>query len=356
VRPPPTDAAPASTSPTLLALFLVVVSLGAACGSAAPPTGSDRFHRGVCWVAGRAVDAGDLEPLVRLHASWISQTPFGWQAEPEDTEIETATSGHVLWGESDEGLIETTRLAHARGIRVLLKPHLWLRRGWPGDIAMRREEDWRAWFASYREFILHYADLAQRAGIEALAVGTELGGTTRREAEWRALIADVRARYRGKLTYCANWSEDVEHVAFWDALDWIGVQAYYPLAENPAPTVDQLLQGWRKPVATLKALSARTKRPVLFTEVGYHALDTAASRPWEWRLEGRPSEETQARCYEALYRVAGANPWIQGVYIWKWFPRHDRAGGRRRSDYTPQGKAAERVLEREYGKIARSGR
>jgi len=221
VRPPPTDAAPASTSPTLLALFLVVVSLGAACGSAAPPTGSDRFHRGVCWVAGRAVDAGDLEPLVRLHASWISQTPFGWQAEPEDTEIETATSGHVLWGESDEGLIETTRLAHARGIRVLLKPHLWLRRGWPGDIAMRREEDWRAWFASYREFILHYADLAQRAGIEALAVGTELGGTTRREAEWRALIADVRARYRGKLTYCANWSEDVEHVAFWDALDWI---------------------------------------------------------------------------------------------------------------------------------------
>ena len=333
-----------------------MAAVGTACGRAKTSAAPDRFQRGVCWVAGRGVGEEDFEPLSRIHASWISQTPFGWQREPGDTVIEVTTSGHVLWGESDEGLIETTRLAHARGIKVLLKPHLWLRRSWPGEIAMRGEQDWRAWFASYRRFLLHYADLAERTGIEALAVGTELGGTTRREAEWRALIAEVRGRYRGSLTYCANWSEDVEHVAFWDALDWIGVQAYYPLAETPAPAVEDLLAGWRKPIATLKALSERTGRPVIFTEVGYHALDTAASRPWEWRLVGRPSEETQARCYQALFRVAQANPWLRGIYIWKWFPHHDRAGGPRRTDYTPQGKAAEQVLEREYRGIEREGR
>lgn len=221
---------------------------------------------------------------------------------------------------------------------------------------MRSEAEWQAWFASYRRFLLHYAELAERTGIEALAVGTELGGTTRREKEWRALIADVRSRYRGSLTYCANWSEDVDHVAFWDALDWIGVQAYYPITERTAPSIDELKAGWRKPIAALKALSERTKRPVVFTEVGYHALDTAASRPWEWRLSGRPSEETQARCYEALFRVAEANPWIRGIYIWKWFPHHERAGGPGHTDYTPQRKAAERVLEREYRRIERERR
>ena len=349
MRAPPPAAA-------LLAFLALAAAFGPSGGCAARSEVPDRFQRGVCWVAGRTVGAEDFEPLARVHASWISQTPFGWQREAGDTVIELATSNHVLWGESDEGLIETTRLAHARGIKVLLKPHLWLHHGWPGEIAMAREEDWRAWFASYRRFILHYADLAERAGIEALAVGTELGGTTRREANWRALIADVRARYKGKLTYCANWSEDVSHVAFWDALDWIGVQAYFPLADRPAPTLEDLLAGWKTPIATLKAISVRTKRPVLFTEVGYHALDTAASRPWEWDLDGRSSEETQARCYEALFRVAAANPWIRGIYIWKWFPHHDRMGGRHRADYTPQGKPAERVLEREYARIGRSGR
>lgn len=339
-----------------VSLLALLAGLGPTGGCAAPSARPDPFQRGVCWVAGRFVEANDFEPLARVHASWISQTPFGWQAAAGDTEIWVATSGHVLWGESDEGLIETTRLAHARGIKVLLKPHLWLRRGWPGEIAMQRESDWKAWFAAYRRFLLHYADLAERSGIEALAVGTELGGTTRREAEWRALIAEVRTRYRGSLTYCANWSEDVGHVAFWDALDWIGVQAYYPITERSAPSMDELLSGWRKPVAALKALSERTKRPVVFTEIGYHALDTAASRPWEWRLEGRPSEETQARCYDALFRVAEANPWIRGIYIWKWFPHHERAGGPGHTDYTPQRKAAERVLEREYGRIDRERR
>ena len=347
---------PAPRRPALLALLALVASLGPVGGCAAPVAPPDRFQRGVCWVAGGMVGAGEFDSLAHVHASWISQTPFGWQSEPGDTEIEMATSGHVLWGESDEGLLETTRLAHARGLHVLLKPHLWLRRSWPGEISMRREGDWRAWFASYRRFILHYADLAERAKIEALAVGTELGGTTRHEAEWRALIADVRTRYRGSLTYCANWSEDVSHVGFWDALDCIGVQAYYPLAERSAPTVEELTAGWRKPLATLHALAERTKRPVLFTEVGYHALDTAAIKPWEWELAGSPSEETQARCYEALFRVAEANPWIRGIYIWKWFPRHDRSRWRRHMDYTPQGKAAEGILGREFARIEREGR
>lgn len=80
-------------------------------------------------------------------------------------------SGRVFWCETDEGLEVTTDLARERGLRTLLKPHIWLRHAgdgaWRGDIAMETEEDWRRWFESYRRLALHYAALAERLGIPA---------------------------------------------------------------------------------------------------------------------------------------------------------------------------------------------
>lgn len=311
--------------------------------------------RGVCWVAGGRIGPAHLDPLLRDHVSWISQTPFGWQRRLDEPAIRLSTGSFGFWGESDAGLIETTRLAHARGIRVLLKPHVWTHAGWVGAIAMKSEADWAKWFQGYETFILHYADLAERNGIEALAIGTELEGTTRREREWRAVIARVRARYHGALVYCANWSGEVDRIRFWDALDWIGVQAYYPLSDRVDPSVEVLCAGWRGPLARLEALSRRLGKPVVLTEAGYHSLDTAASRPWEWDLRGNPSPGTQARCYESLLRCARANAWIRGIFFWKWFPDMARSDPARNTGYTPQNKPAEGVMARQYGAIERSG-
>jgi len=85
----------------------------------------------------------------------------------------------------------------------------------------------------YREFILHYADLAS-APSRGAGRGDELGGTSKREREWRAIIAEVRKHFKGSLVYCANWADDLHQTQFWDALDWIGVQAYYPLSKRRA--------------------------------------------------------------------------------------------------------------------------
>jgi hypothetical protein len=61
-----------------------------------------------------------------------------------------------------------------------------------------------------------------------------------RPDDWRRRIADVRRVYSGKLTYAVNWHREVEEVSFWDALDPIGVQGYFPLATAAVPTVDEL--------------------------------------------------------------------------------------------------------------------
>jgi hypothetical protein len=98
----------------------------------------------------------------------------------------------VYWGERDSGLIETARMAHERGIKVLLKPHLWLRDrsngAWTGSIAMESEDDWQRWFARYEEFIVHYAGVAEAGGMDALCIGR--GSRARpRGADWRRVIA-----------------------------------------------------------------------------------------------------------------------------------------------------------------------
>jgi Glycoside Hydrolase Family 113 len=330
--------------------------------TAVPPTSLEERQRGVSWVAQGEVTARDLEALDAVGVNWIVQTPFGWQDRHDSPEIRLVTSGRVLWGETDEGLKVTTALARERGIHTLLKPHVWLRRGegkWRSDVAMEDDDAWQAWFASYETFILHYARLAEELGIEALAVGTELRETVRqRPQEWRRLIREVRAVYGGRLTYAANWYREFEEIPFWQNLDFIGVQGYFPLTDKPledgeGPTVEELRAGWKAPLEQLRALHRRTGLPVVFTEVGYKSTADAAVEPWRWAPRGAPGAtpvdlETQQRCYEAFFEEVWKEPWVAGAYFWKWFPHHSRAGGPEDADFTPQNKPAEKVLARWY--------
>src|SRR4030095_7577780 len=82
--------------------------------------GADERQRGVSWVADGPVTVDDLRPLLTHNVNWISQTPFGWQRGLDSPQIIVATSGRVMWGESDEGLEATARLARGIGIHTLL--------------------------------------------------------------------------------------------------------------------------------------------------------------------------------------------------------------------------------------------
>ncbi len=323
--------------------------------SAAPSTSPSK-QRGVSWVAGTPVVAAQLEPVATLGANWIAQEPFGWQRDAKAPEIALSTSHkHAWWGESDEGIRETARLARLKGISTLLKPHLWVRGGtWVGDIQMDDDREWAAWFESYRTFILHYAKLAEASGIEALCIGTELrNASVGHPRRWRALIREIRTVYRGRLTYAANWNDEYDQIEFWDALDFIGVQAYFPLTQHAKPTVDELAAGWKPHAAALRAVSRRFGRPIVFTEVGYRSTTSAAIEPWTWPEQdgnARPSPDdvTQARCFEALFQTFWKEQWFGGAYIWKWYPDGKPSRKDAATDFTPQGKPAENVIRSWY--------
>ena len=320
-------------------------------------------HRGVSWTGGRqVVTEEDFMPLVNNHVNWIVQTPFGWQEDYNTPQLHLKTEG-VYWGETDEGLTVTTDLAQSFGIHTLLKPHIWLTDAsegkWRTEIEMASEQDWQEWFANYRTFILHYARFAQAHNIEALCIGTELQTTAvQREGDWRSLITEIRQVYDGQLTYAANWYEAFESIQFWDALDFIGIQAYFPLANTDNPTVDELNASWQRYIPNIEAVHDQYQKPVLFTELGYRSEENAAIAPWEWPDWGeelRPTKlateaglATQRNCYEAFFQTIWSQDWFAGVYIWKWFPKLQPGSDAIGRGFTPQNKPAERVMAQWY--------
>lgn len=304
-------------------------------------------QRGVCWVGGREiVTEKEFESLIKNNINWISQTPFAWQGGPEEPVIRMNTnSDRVWWGESDIGIGETSRLAEKVNIKTLLKPHLWIRGSWPGEVKMTDELKWREWFSNYKTFIVHYAKLAEENNLEIFCVGTELSQSSPRTEDWRKIIREVRKVYSGKLTYAANFHNEFENIEFWDDLDFIGVQAYFSLADKNNPTTEELVSNWTQHLASIEKIQKKYSKPILFTEIGYRSTTDAAIEPWKWPQENKEaisSSETQARCYEAFFKAAWKKPWLAGAYFWKWYPH----GGNRMQeiDFTPQGKHAEKVL------------
>ncbi|MFB6098492.1 MAG: hypothetical protein ABEK84_05160, partial [Salinibacter sp.] len=188
------------------------------------------------------------------------------------------------YSESHAGIRSLSRRAHALGMDVILKPHLWVG-GY--DEAQNRSEigfesaaRWRRWEAEYRRFLMVYARLAAQVDAEMLVLGTELTrSATERPGFWRELASDVRAVYDGDLTYAANWHKAYKQIQFWESLDYVGVQAYFPLTDAASPSLAVLREGWRSHRDDLARIHERTGRPILFTEVGYRSAPEAADAP-----------------------------------------------------------------------------
>lgn len=348
----------------LLSLVLLVTMLTSLFASSPVPSVSAQraaFQKGMsfaAWWSGQYTDPGadlSLEALADTGATWISLIVTAYQDTPTSTTIDRTSVSTP----TDAELIHVITLAHSLGLKVMLKPHLDLRNEqendwWRGDIGpgFTSEPQWAAWFASYRDFIEHYARLAETYGADQFCVGTELLGTTHRAADWRMVVSGVRAIYGGPLTYAALHSGEEISITWWDAVDYIGVDAYYPLTKNRPPdyhpTTEELEAAWVEPKATLAALSATYGRPVIFTEIGYRSHHGCGCHPWDsWAVSPVDLEE-QAFSYEAAFRQLYGEPWLAGIFWWTWYADRFKSGSYDDS-FSPYDKPAEDVLRAWYG-------
>jgi hypothetical protein len=240
-------------------------------------------------------------------------------------------------------------------MKVMIKPHLDLidtsGGSWRGEITCVSDPDWKAWFESYRDFIMHYARMAQENGVEILCIGTELTSVaTIKENMWKEIvIKPLRKAYKGPMTYAANWNEEYKHVKFWDALDYVGIDAYFPLSEKDKPSIEEIRKGWEPWVKEMEEFQKIVQKPIIFPEVGYCSAEGTAKMPWE-DLSGKTLDlEQQQNCYKALYEIFWNKEWFYGMYWWRW-GTSVTLGGKNNRGYSPQNKPAQDVVAEWYAK------
>jgi hypothetical protein len=329
--------------------------------SGAPPLRPD-FIRGVNFAHvhlpfygyGSAKAAEQLDTLRGLGVDWIALSPFAYMRQVDQPELRFGELDPTL---TAGDLVAQTEAAHARGIKVLFKPHVWSRdfyRGkWHGDIAMKTPQDTARFFEQYQQFIVEQAEIAARAKADALSIGLEYVQLTRPEhtARWRRLIAAVRDRYRGPLTYGAHHHQEAFQIEFWDALDAIGVHGYFPLSTSAGEgevTAAEVAAAWAPHLDLLAPLAARFGKPIVLTEIGYPAHRGALREPWSSNGALPEDPRLQAIAYEGTLSALGARPFIRGVFWWKWFSGGAKNPGD--SDPYQPTPAAESVLRRWFAR------
>jgi hypothetical protein len=316
----------------------------------------------------------DYGPMLReLSARGATDVLLVVQLSQHDrfaSDLTFASSG-ATHAPTERTLVRTLRQARALGLRVGLMPIVHLRRReaheWRGMLAPADGID--TWMRRYRAVLLPLAERAEAEGVTRFVIGSELSSLEPFDDAWRALARDVRARFSGTLVYSTNWDRlrgeaTLPPVAFWDAVDEIGLTAYFPLTStDDAPSEEALIDAWRAPHAAIAELSRRTGKPIVLTEVGYPSRRGALRAPWDdgargplhdgSRSTGDPTSargdddvrvdlEQQRRGFAAFCEVFAASDAIEGFYAWNWFG----IGGARDDGFTLRGKPAAAELER----------
>ena len=317
---------------------------------------TDGKHRGMSVFGWRRQVDHDkaINELVKNNIEWVAVIPFF------DQENETAPTirGYENISEftrRDSTFIRTINELHDKGIHVMLKPHLWLFSGWRSNLNFSTEREWDIWFESYRTYMLHYARMAAATNVKVLCVGTELKTSIKQQPEkWTKLITEIKEIYNGKLTYAANWDDDLNEIGFWNQLDFIGVQAYFPLTKNKNPELEEIRKGWAAHISFLKQLSHQYKKPILFTEIGYRSDASTTIKPWEWNsvdkaFFSKKSDRTQQLAYEAMFQELWHKDWFAGTYIWQWNTQSKEENAKENLDFSPRFKPAQNTLAKWYG-------
>ncbi|MBQ4912966.1 glycoside hydrolase [Maribacter sp. MMG018] len=306
---------------------------------------------GVSFVASREeVAQSHVDELLKINANSAAVMPFGFIRDVNSPKIIFDTE-RQWFGETRKGAKQYIEMLRKNGIKVMVKPQIWIGHGqFTGAIKIESEESWKLLESSYEKFIISYAELAEETEAPIFCIGTELETFIANRPEyWQSLIKKIRKIYNGKLTYASNWDE-FGKTPFWKELDYIGIDAYFPLSESKTPSVNELKEGWQPWKNKIAEISKANERPILFTEYGYRSMDYTAKKPWLVdRTEEGVNLEGQTNAKRAIFEEFWGEDWFAGGYVWKWFIKHEKSGGASDNRFTPQNKPAQQVIQEHYG-------
>jgi hypothetical protein len=306
--------------------------LAGVCAAAASPAMAGLGYKGVSLV--------DFDSPNNFTANYVQNTILGiqqvgvntvalniWDFTPSITST-TIAPDYTRYSATTAQIQDAINEIHAAGMNVMLKPMVDVDNGtWRAMINPVGTANVNAWFASYQSFIDSMATIAQQNSntVKLFSVGCELNDMEQYTSNWTTLISSVRGIYSGPLTYAANWSVDGDNeggynkISWWNQLDEIGIDAYFPLANTTDPSESTLVSSWSNLATSINSWrqsAGLTNKNVVFTEVGYQAQAATAESPAGTSKNTPQDIPAQANAYQALLSVMSAEPWWDGAFWW----------------------------------------
>lgn len=309
----------------------------------------------------------------------LAATGANWVCISFSTEMETFDMPFFFFSQANERMVtddevrRAIQLARDNHLKVILKPVINVRdttwRAWikfnnpDGTLDMAR---WDMWWSDFRQFLLHYAQIAEQTGCEMFCLGCEMESTEPFEIRWRSLISEIRQVYGGPLTYNANHGRE-ESIPWFDAVDIISLSAYFPVGTDdveaaladdlskvpPSDTsLSALLKRWKPIRDRLWKLSKQFNRPILFVELGVCNGKGCAAAPWTHQDPNMVYDaDEQARYYQAAIETFWNEPWFAGFAWWEW-PAHLYSPEKAKTDigFCIYGKPAEAIVRKWYSR------
>lgn len=292
-----------------------------------------------------------LAEVQRMGGNWISLTVFARVWDLRGTGV--ALDFEMPHAKVRENVKRSVEMAHRRGLRVLLVPHLWVENGaWRAEIAPEGKERVARFDENYARFSLAWAEVAEESGVDLFAAGVELRSwvTTARAPSFVKLLGEIRTKYSGLLTYASNW-DDAEDTVIWGHVDVIGINAFYPLHWEDDATFAQVEAGGHRVAEQVATLARRFERPVVFTEFGYTTRKNTAIKPWLWPEQlGKVEVDQvdQARAYSALLGAMRHVPGFMGAFVWRMYADVADMSQEAEWGFSPWGKQSEVVLRQAF--------
>ncbi|UZO80837.1 hypothetical protein NBT05_18095 [Aquimarina sp. ERC-38] len=311
------------------------------------------WHRGANVFGWEALNKNSIDSIRYYGITHVAVLPFEYQSD-----IKKPSINHIeelpTFRKKDSTMIEILKWCTSNGLKTMLKPHLWVDSGWRTEFDYNEEETKR-WFKDYRKLALNYARIAQEGKASVYCFGTEFYTVMKdHEEKWLQLIKEIRAIYKGKLTYAANWDKEYQDISFWKALDYIGVQGYFPMKIKNQKSLSKLKSGLQPYLDTLADFSTRYNKPVLFTEFGFRSIEDNTDEPWAWFKELDVltkvySEADQELAYRAFLSSVMDQPWCRGAYFWEYdINEDDQADAIQWLNFSPRHKKTAQTISEFY--------
>jgi hypothetical protein len=213
---------------------------------------------------------------------------------------------------------------------------------------------WQTWFDHYRAFAVNYADLAAQTGAQALilggdwldpalpngllADGSASGVPTDADARWKAIVAEVRQHFAGRVLWALPYTPGNLKTTLNFLQDTDGIYLLWnaPLASQPgaskadlANRAGQLLDNEVSPLPSI------LNKPIIIA-LAYPSASGAATGCLgdgrggclDWSALNQPNNpgsvtldlQGQEDLYEAMLNAINTRPWVGGIVSRGYYP------------------------------------